>query len=286
MTALPEAEILVVDDDASIRFFLEELLNRDGHEVVSVACGEDALTEIDDREFDLALVDLKLEDISGTDVLEAISDQHPDTVVIMLTGHGSLESAVAALRQGAHDYLFKPCKTVELRESIRSGLLSRQQKKRQRALLRQLERHLSHSLEDVRATIQEDATAPASKPRSAPASAFPEEPAGDETRFVQRGGLIVDMARHVITLDGELLELSPTEFDVLAYLAAEAPRVVSPQELVREVQGYATEVWEARDTVRYHIYRIRQKIRDATERKDVIRTVRGVGYTLHKLEGH
>ncbi|MBU0702680.1 MAG: helix-turn-helix domain-containing protein, partial [Chloroflexi bacterium] len=74
----------------------------------------------------------------------------------------------------------------------------------------------------------------------------------------------------------------PTEFDLLAYLVSEAPRVVSPQELVREVQGYESEPWEARDTVRYHIYRIRQKMKVGTESKSVIRTVRGVGYTIEE----
>jgi DNA-binding response OmpR family regulator len=92
--------------------------------------------------------------------------------------------------------------------------------------------------------------------------------------------LIVDFMRHVMTLDGHLLELSPTEFDLLAYLASEAPRVISPQELVREVQGYESEAWEARDTVRYHVYRIRRKAKAATGRTDIIRTVRGVGYTM------
>jgi DNA-binding response OmpR family regulator len=102
----------------------------------------------------------------------------------------------------------------------------------------------------------------------------------DEIRFLQQGGLIVDFLRHVITLDGHLLELSPTEFDLLAYLVSEVPRVVSAQELVREVQGYESEPWEASETARYHIYRLRQKIKDATGYTNVIRTVRGIGYTI------
>jgi DNA-binding response OmpR family regulator len=86
--------------------------------------------------------------------------------------------------------------------------------------------------------------------------------------------------RHVITLNGHLLELSPTEFDLLAYLISEAPRVVSAQELVREVQGHESEPWEARDIVRYHVYRIRRKMKAAAGRTDALCTVRGVGYTI------
>jgi DNA-binding response OmpR family regulator len=277
------ARILIVDDEESIRFFLRELLERDGYTVVVAESGEVALKHIEREEFDLALIDLKMRGISGTDVLKVLHTQAPDTVVIMLTGHGSLESAVEALRQGAHDYLFKPCKTIELRESIRVGLLNRRQKKKQRELLWQLEQHLSSTLDGVRATIQEVGAPPStSVPRvtaQAAASLDQQQPA-EQKRFLQYGSLIVDLTRHVITMDAKLLELSPTEFDVLAYLISEAPRVISPQELLREAQGYATEVWEARDIVRYHIYRIRQKVKDATGRTDVIRTVRGVGYTV------
>ncbi len=276
-----KAKILVVDDESGIRFFLEEMLTNDGHQVVAVDSGQAALKRITAEGFDLVLLDLKLKDVGGMEVLATLRQRSPDTVVILLTGHASLETAVEALRHGAHDYLFKPCKTLELRESIRTGLLKRQQKARQRGLLHQLEQHLS-SLHELRAAIAEQSPlpSPATVVEQLDASYLDKEPAEEQARFLRRGGLIVDLTRHVITLQGHLLELSPTEFGLLAYLVSEAPRVVPPQELVREVQGYETEPWEASETVRYHIYRIRQKIKAATGRDDVIRTVRGVGYTI------
>ncbi len=267
---MSKARILVIDDEPNIRFFLEKVLTRDGHEVTTVASGEEALKQIDEQEFDLALVDLKLKDISGIEVLSHLRERQPDTAAIVLTGYASLESAVAALREGAHDYLFKPAKTVELRESVRTGLLKRQRELRRRRLLNELEQNLSQTLEEIRSSALPETAEP------------PEEgqPEGTEGRFLHQGNFIVDFMRHVITLEGELLELSPTEFDLLAYLISEAPRVISPQELVREVQGYESEPWEASDTVRYHIYRIRNKIEEAVGHKDVIQTVRGIGYTL------
>ena len=275
--------ILVVDDEPGIRFFLEELLLNDGHRVVTVSSGKAAVDRFTHDEFDLVLLDLRLQDMGGLEVMTSLRQRWPDTVVIVLTGHATLETAVEALRQGAHDYLFKPCSTVELRESIRRGLLKRQRKTRQRGLLQQLEQYVSSSLQDLRASIIEQPVTPSPHPA-------PEQPSSlllDDTpieeqsgRFLQRGGLIADLTRHVITLEGHLLELSPTEFGLLAHLISEAPRVVPPQELVREVQGYDTEQWEASETVRYHVYRIRQKIRTATGHGDVIRTVRGVGYTV------
>jgi DNA-binding response OmpR family regulator len=265
------AKILVVDDEIGVRFFLEETLTRDGYQVTAVESGEAALECIVTQEFDLALLDLKMKGVGGIEVLVTLRQQSPDTAVIVLTGHGSLETAVEALRQGAHDYLFKPCKTVELRESVRTGLLKRRRERRQRELLAQLEHSMSNHLEEIRAAVVEHPPAP---------SFLSPKPVAEQARFLQRGGLIVDFMRHIVTLSGRLLELSPTEFGLLAYLISEAPRVISPQELVREVQGYESEPWEARDLVRYHVYRIRRKIKAVTGRADVIRTVRGVGYTI------
>jgi DNA-binding response OmpR family regulator len=262
------AKILVVDDEESIRFFLSEVLERDGHIVIAVDSGEAALERAQAESFDLALIDLKLPGVDGMQVLKTLRKTSPNTSIIVLTAHASLETAVEALRQGAHDYLFKPCKTVELRESVASGLLKRQREARQRHLLSQLERDLSSNLEEIRATV--DNTAVPS----------PRDTASEE-RFIKRAGLFVDLTRHIITLEDTLLELSPTEFKLLAYLTGEAPRVISPQELVREVQGYESTSWEARDLARYHIYRIRQKVAQATGNDNLIRTVHGVGYTLN-----
>ena len=276
------AHILVVDDEAGVRFFLKELLERDGHQVVAVESGEAALECIAAQEFDLVLVDLRLQGIGGMDVLAAVRDTAPDTPVIVLTAHASLESAMEALRQGAHDYLFKPSQVVEVRESVRTALLKRQAALQQRRLLAQLTQHLTGAPE--KPTL--DAAAPPPEQHSAsPLSvsgslAHVADLAGNQARFSQQGGLIVDMMRHVITLDGHILELSPTEFALLAYLCSETPRVIPAQELVHAVQGYECEPWEARETLRYHVHRIRQKVRQATTRADIVRTVRGVGYTL------
>jgi FixJ family two-component response regulator len=76
-----------------------------------------------------------------------------DTAVIVLTAHGSLETAVDALRRGAHDYLLKPCDTADLRESVRTALLKRQREQRQQDLLRQVEQSLNASLEEIRAAV-------------------------------------------------------------------------------------------------------------------------------------
>lgn len=271
-------EILIVDDENNVRFFLKETLTRDGHTVIAVDSGEAALKIIAEREFDLALIDLNLGGINGMEVLTALNRTAPDTVSIVLTAHASLETSVDALRKGAHDYLFKPCRTVELRESVRRGLQKRERELQQRQFLSQIQ-SLANQLKNIQDTSDSEPSPP--RPANSGYVVPADAPEDQEGRFLQLAGLIIDSMRHVITLDGELLELSPTEFNLLAYLISEAPRVVPPQELVREVQGYESEQWEASETVRQHVHRIRQKIKEATGRADVIRTVRGVGYTIN-----
>ena len=266
------AKILVVDDEEIVRDYLRRMLTQDGYQVVSVASGEEALEHITAQSFDLALIDLKMPGIGGMDVLAALRQRSPDTVAIVLTAHGSLETAVEALRQGAYNYLFKPCKTVEIRESVRTGLDKRQRELHQHRVMAQLQ-NLLHNVQQISTPHPIGELAPSPPPA-------PPGPGDTPGRFVQYGRLMVDLAQRVITLGEHLLELTPTEFSLLAYIVSEAPRVVSPQELVREAQGYEGEAWEASDLVRTHIHNIRRKIESASGCKDVIRTVRGAGYTI------
>ena len=126
------ANMLVVDDDTLVRNYLFQVLTCEGHQVLAVESGEAALACIADQEFDVALLDLKMDGVGGMEVLTAMRQQWPDTVVILLTGHPTLETVFGALRQGAFDYLFKPCRIAELRESVSKGLLQRRQLLRQR----------------------------------------------------------------------------------------------------------------------------------------------------------
>jgi DNA-binding response OmpR family regulator len=97
-------QLLVVDDEETTRKSLTEILRLEGYQVVSVPNGEEAISQIKRTDFDLMLLDIKMPGIDGLDVLSYTTESSPETQVIMLTAHGSLESAIEALRQGAHDY--------------------------------------------------------------------------------------------------------------------------------------------------------------------------------------
>jgi len=120
-------QTLVVDDEQGIRFFLEKTLAKAGHTVTTAAGGEEALEALRDERFDLMLLDLRLGGrVDGLRVLEAVRWRWPSTIVIMLTAHGSLESAQAAIEEGVDGYLLKPVEPQEVRAAVEEALERRE----------------------------------------------------------------------------------------------------------------------------------------------------------------
>lgn len=144
------ARILVIDDEAGIRFFVQEALRRAGHQVTAVASGEEALALLEVENFDLAVIDLRLKGVDGLKVLAALRERWPETAAIFLTAHGSLESALEALEMGAYDYVPKPCSMRELRETVRRALEPEERASRRQALLAGLEENGYDALESIR----------------------------------------------------------------------------------------------------------------------------------------
>ena len=98
--------------------------------------------------------------------------------------------------------------------------------------------------------------------------------------IIRIGDLVIDRQRHLVTISDLPVDLSPTEFFILAYLADKSPQVVSPQELMRSLYGYETDAQAASAVIRNNIYRIRSKMEEVSGTDTIIRTVRGVGYTI------
>lgn len=114
---------LVVDDEEGIRFSLGETLRRAGHLVVTASSGEEALEQLREIHFELVMLDLKLGGrVDGLRVLEAVRWRWPETAVVILTAHGSLESAMAAIREAADGYLLKPVGSDEVRQAVQEAL--------------------------------------------------------------------------------------------------------------------------------------------------------------------
>jgi len=116
------ARLLVVDDEESLRITTAAILENEGYIVDTASSGEEAMSLFDGAEYDLVLTDLHMEGGDGLSVLGEIRRRSPLTISVVLTGFASVESAIAALQEGAYDYLVKPCDIDNMRHTIRRGV--------------------------------------------------------------------------------------------------------------------------------------------------------------------
>ncbi len=120
--------LLIVDDEERFLKTLSQRLTLRDFEVEPVTSGQDALEAARDRPFDLALVDLRMPGMDGEEVLGHLKREHPFMEVIILTGHGSIDSAVRCTTAGSYSFLQKPCRTDELLEVLREAYQKRVQR--------------------------------------------------------------------------------------------------------------------------------------------------------------
>ena len=255
------ARILMVDDEAAIRLTLAALLERAGYAVTSAENGEEALDLLERQAFDLLLVDLKMPGMDGMQVVAAAQARQPDIAAIVLTGHGSLDSAIQGLHQGIFDYLLKTTAPDQVLERVRAALAARELALRQRSLL------------DVVGTAVQEL-------RGSQGQGAAEQPDGSSTRLISVGALRLDAWRQAAMLAGRTLVLTPTEFRVLLCLAEHAGTMLSYAQLVRCSQGYDAGELEASELIKPHIHHLRQKLEPDPSTPRYILNVRGKGYLL------
>ena len=110
----PKLRLMIVDDELIVRESLLYWFRKYGHEIETAASGADALEKIEQNPFQLVFVDITMPGMDGIELLERVKRDYPDTLVVIITAHGSIESAARAMRAGASDYLLKPIKKKEL----------------------------------------------------------------------------------------------------------------------------------------------------------------------------
>lgn len=119
------ARILIVDDELIARENLEYVLRKEGHETLSVENGSAAIRELEKKQFDLVMTDLRMHPVDGMEVLLRTKDLYPDSEVIVITGYATVSSAVEAMQRGAYHYIAKPYKIDEVRNLVRQALEKR-----------------------------------------------------------------------------------------------------------------------------------------------------------------
>lgn len=238
-----KGNILVVDDEPVERQTLTEILRLEGYYVAAVANGEAALDYLRTHNVDLIILDLRMPGMSGIDVIKVLSRTFPDVEVVLLTAHGSMETAIEALRHRIHDYLLKPASPAQILETVEKGLKRRQAR---------LQEHL------LKATSERNAI------------------------FVLKDGVRVDLNRRQVISGAQEILLTPAEGRLLQIFLENPGKVFSHRELVLLVQGYSATQQEAPEILRPLVSRLRQKLSAVPTLQRRIISVRGMGYVFEE----
>ncbi len=163
-------DLLIVDDDAELREGLVAYMTEHGHRVEQADCGETALETLGSHSFAVAVVDMVMPGMSGVELLEKVKEDDPDTEIIMLTGQGTIENAVEAMKLGAYDFLSKPVRMKQLETVIAKAGESAKMRKENRQLRAIIQRGVhKHKMVGESPAMQEvfrliERAAPSEKP--------------------------------------------------------------------------------------------------------------------------
>jgi DNA-binding response OmpR family regulator len=254
-----KGNILVVDDETTARQSLAEILRLEDYRVTAAENGQAALEHLEIGSYDVMLLDIKMPGLDGVEVLRRGMKLAPDCRVILLTAHGSLHSAIEAVRQGAHDYLLKPAAPNDILSSVSRAMTERADADRRRRLIEQMESSLQQ-LKDVEGI---------------------EHPSPVISALISlEDGVKVDLERREIWRGEDKVVLTPTEGKLMRVLLENRGRVLSHKDLVMMVQGYQTTDWEAPEILRPLVSRLRRKLAKFPGGQDWIANIRGTGYVF------
>lgn len=239
-----KGNILVVDDEPIERQTLSDILRLEGYRVAAAATGEAAVDYVRLNPVDLILLDLRMPGMSGLDVIKVVKRTAPDVEIILLTAHGSMDSAIEALRSRIQDYLLKPASPTLILESVARGMVRRTTKLQSRET---------------------------SKNASS----------NDENAIIAMGdGTVIDFGRRLVRSGPKTIFLTPAEGRLLRILAENIGKVFTHRELVLLVQGYSASQQEAPEILRPLVSRLRQKLAEVPVLMKRIVSVRGTGYVF------
>jgi two-component system KDP operon response regulator KdpE len=217
---------------------VQRALTRLGYHVDAASSGQEALERIQAHAYHLVLLDIRMPGFNGVDVMRHLRREHPDLLIIVLTGHASMESAIAALRLGAVDYLLKPVSLGGIEEAL------------QRVLNEQAQGHSPHApATDEQVLLHVGPL------------------------VLHRENYVASL-----TGDDASIQLTPSEAALLGCLMRQAGAAVSCQQLAHDALGYEVGEPEAREIVRPHISRIRRKIERDPQQPALVETVPNQGY--------
>jgi DNA-binding response OmpR family regulator len=260
---MSRATLLLVDDELIVRRLLGDALAHAGYRVELASSDTEALERLAQPGIDMLLVDLRLGDADGVQVMQAARQLWPRLPIIMLTANGSLSSAIAAVRAGVADYLLKPIDLETLRERIAAILdeyyLSRERAEQLTTMYTQL-----HTILQGEGWLRD-------MPTGAPAQAL-------TGRVYRSGPLALDVQYHSVLMHQQPVDVTPSEFAILVELLRHPGVVVPCLRLTEAIQTAVDDEEAARQLIRPHIVRLRRKLERDPQQPCYLLSVRGLGY--------
>ncbi|PKO12921.1 MAG: hypothetical protein CVU39_21680 [Chloroflexi bacterium HGW-Chloroflexi-10] len=248
--------LLIADDEEHTRIALVRAFQLKGYTCQGAANGKEALQLLSQEKYDLLLLDLRMPEMDGVQVMNAARQLHPHLSVIILTAHASLDSAITAVKSGAADYLLKPQSINDLENAIQRALKQHSP----RVQRNQLISFMQQSLDELQKT----------ELLSNPITTQTLQIDQDRRQIILRTG---EQERRV--------SLTQDQTHILQYLNEHIGKVVTCREIAQNVLGYPNlSEKEAESMVRPHILRIRRKIELDPEKPQILRTIRGCGYVF------
>src|SRR5262245_26825392 len=199
-------KILIVDDEEAIRFFAGYGLRQAGWQAHEVSSGEAALAWLEEHPCDVILLDLHMPGVDGLTVMREARKRWPDIMVVIMTAYASLDSAIEAVRQGAFDYLQKPCQIDDIVACTNRALVEKIKRDRQSQLVLQAK--------TISSTDNHHIPAP--------------------TSVIKSGTLTIELGSRTVFLEGQRLSLTPTEYGLLEILARSIGQPISIDQLIQE----------------------------------------------------
>lgn len=261
------ASILLVEDDPTTRLVLSKTLESAGHRVRTADKVKTAIDELTHTTYDIVISDMRLPDSDGLEVLQAAMSLPSPPLVLLLTGYGTLETAIAAIRLGAYDYLLKPCDPPTLLERVANAIERRTMTLRQSVALRDLAQGVAQ-LQRQLLQIGTHDVAESEAQQPMPPSRSPESP-------LAVGALQIGRFPHETKYRDQALHLTPIEHALLRCLAEANGRVVGYNEILHHTHGYTATEGEAQNLLKSHVRNIRRKTAD-----NLIISVRHIGYQI------
>ncbi|MCI0709785.1 MAG: response regulator transcription factor [Chloroflexi bacterium] len=248
--------LLIVDDEAIILRFLVRVLAREGYSIQTARNGQEALHLLRQQQFDLLLTDIKMDGPDGVHLLQQAKALDPELAVVLLTGHATVDSAVAALRYGASNYLLKPARNEDILKAVAGALEERDNALRHR------------QLEQVASQLADLFAAP------------PDHAVVSGDNIIRCGEFELHTTSFKSFLNGEAIHLTPTEFRLALELCSRPGATIAYIELVQAACGYTCSRFEAQDIIGAHVRNLRQKLGVDEHAPLYVESVRGIGYRI------